>query len=121
MTDRSDIRLFAAMAKGKPLGELEKCPVCQELDWTGIHECKPEWEVVRKYEGYDIDPDEDFETIRADDADMAARRLADLRYSDWDYPGHVEIWVRENFESAWQKFELDIERVPSFSVSRKED
>lgn len=107
---------------------LDKCPTCGEyLIFPRGHRCKPVFEVAR---GEDYDPEDpeipdSIGEIRAADEEEAVINYSDARFSVWDYPvwdypKSFEIVVRKQGESAWTKYEVEVEPVPSFTATKKE-
>lgn len=81
------------------------------------HTCPPAWQAIR--EGY-CDPEDEstYYKVFAEDAEAAALELAKRCFSDWEYPSDFEIWVRKAESDPWEKFEITVETVPSFSANR---
>lgn len=81
------------------------------------HVCAPRWQAVRPEYG---DPEDESTFYKAfgHDAEAAALEVAERKFSDWDYPHNIEIWVRQNSTDEWKKFEISVESVPSFSASQ---
>jgi hypothetical protein len=109
--------VLAAVMQNRELGEFEKCPCCHIYDFMNIHQCKPTWEVIR----IDYNEEDDPVTVYADDAEAAAIKYADEQFSNWEYPSEVEIWARKSEDDPWQKFDVSVVSVPSFSTIRKEE
>lgn len=99
------------------MSSIKKCPVCQEFNLLGTHKCAPQWDVIRAEYNDEIDP----YVVFASNAEAAALKCAEKKFSDWDYPVEMELWVRENADHEWQKFDISVEPIPSFYVSRKLD
>lgn len=81
------------------------------------HVCPPSWQAVRPEYG---DPEDESTFYKAfgHDAESAALDVAERKFSDWEYPREVEIWVRKNAANEWVKFEITVQSVPSFSAER---
>lgn len=79
------------------------------------HECPPQWQAVRP-EYCDLEDESTFYEAFGREAGDAALDLAQRKFSDWEYPTNIEIWVRKNYEDEWCRFEISVESVPSFSV-----
>lgn len=79
------------------------------------HVCPPCWQAVRPEHG---DPDDESTFYKAfgTEAQYAAIDIAERKFSDWEYPREVEIWVRQNPTDEWIRFEISVESVPSFSA-----
>lgn len=54
-------------------------------------------------------------------AEYAALDIAERKFSDWDFPMEFEVWVRKNVREKWNKFEISVEIVPSFSAREIEE
>ncbi len=80
------------------------------------HECAPCWQSVRPEYG-DPEDESTFYNAFGEEAEDAALDIAERKFSDWEYPREVEIWVRKNPTDEWSKFEITVESVPSFSAS----
>ncbi len=93
-----------------------RCSRCGEYDFVQSHKCGKSWEAFCP--NYGEDP-EDARTVYADgEAKDAAEKFVDDHFSDWDYPQEVEVWVRENTESEWQKFTVTVEAAPVFTATK---
>jgi hypothetical protein len=93
------------------------CKDCGEFIYTScIHICPPSWQAIRP-EYCDPDDESTFYKAFGHDAEGAALELAERRFSDWEYPREIEIWVRKTAADNWQKFEITVESVPSFTAS----
>jgi hypothetical protein len=95
----------------------KECDICNEWDWTEKHICPPMWEIGREWE---IEDDECFDTIYAKSAEEAVLKYAEINFSNWEYPEQIEIWVRQVLGN-WEKFEVYVESVPSFSACKIEE
>lgn len=94
------------------------CDDCERyLSSFSQHVCPPKWQAVRPDTG---DPDNEASFYKAfgDDAESAALEIADRKFSDWDYPRDMEIWVRKTQDDQWEKYEITVQSVPSFSATR---
>ena len=80
------------------------------------HTCPPGWQAVRPEHG-DPEDESTFYNAFGEEAEDAALDIAERKFSDWEYPREVEIWVRQNPTDDWSKFEITVESVPSFSAS----
>jgi hypothetical protein len=80
------------------------------------HECPPCWQGILPNEG---DPEDESTFYKAfgHDAESAAIDIAERKFSDWEYPREVEIWVRQNPSDEWSRIEVSVESVLSFSAS----
>ena len=81
------------------------------------HKCPPRWQAVRPEYG-DPDDESTFYQAFGVDAEIAALELAERKFSDWEYPREVEIWVRKSPTDEWQRFEISVESVPLFSATQ---
>lgn len=101
------------------MSDYKKCPRCHEYGFMSRHTCPQAWEAY--VVDYDEDPENPERTAYGLDAEYAALWLAEAKFYDWECPKSMEIWVREDAEHPWQKFEIDVEPVPSFTASKVED
>lgn len=108
----NDAILINAIMKGKELGEFKRCRTCKELDYSNIHQCKPEYQAILK----DYHDENEPERVFANGMEAAALAFAENNFSNWDFPKHMEIWVRQHEGDQWAKFEITVEAVPSFSA-----
>ena len=90
----------------------ERCPICSEYGWQGSHRCKKFWFVRR--EEYDR---EDEEKAFGDDPVEAAEHYLERRFSDFDYPDSLTVFVVNMDETEEHKVDIEVEAVPSFSAS----
>jgi hypothetical protein len=97
------------------MSDYVRCPICHEYDWKSTHQCKPCWDVIRVEWHDEDDPRHSY----GYDAEAAVLKFAEDNFSNWEYPMSMEIWVRRTREEEWQKFEVDVETVPSFSAHLK--
>ena len=97
--------------------KFDRCQSCNRWDFMLEHRCPPMWDVIR--DGYhdEYNP----KKVRADTGKEAALIFAENGFSDWEYPMEMEIWVRENYDDPWQKFNIYVETVPSFYAERIKD
>jgi hypothetical protein len=103
-------------ANVKPLGEWGQCPTCKRYGHQGLHVCSPAWQAIL----VDYHDEEAPKTVYADgDAQQVAESFADQNFGNWDYPKEMEIWVRKDEYQPWQKFEVTVEMVPSFTATEK--
>jgi hypothetical protein len=94
------------------------CPNCHVFisDYSD-HVCLPKWQAL--VPDYDEMDGEDFRDAFGVNSESAALEIAERKFSDWEYPREIEVWVRQNPTDEWEKFEITVESVPSFSASRK--
>lgn len=92
-----------------------KCPICKEYGWKDIHTCQPAWDVIRP----DYHDENDPKCSYGYDAESAVIKFAEDNFYNWEYPNPIEIWIRKSEEDEWQKFEVEVESVPSFSAYKK--
>jgi hypothetical protein len=97
------------------MSSYEKCSVCHEYGFVASHKCKPSWEVFRFEYGDEDDPAQAF----GRDAEEAAISYSERHFADWEHPLDFEVWVRKSADDPWQKFDISVEAVPSFSASLK--
>lgn len=110
--------IIAAVTGNGNLVEYERCPICRNYGWTNTHKCPTKWQAIL-HEYYD--EEEPGYVYCNGDAQEAVELFADQNYSNWDYPRNMEIWVRKDTDEPWDKFDVYVEAVPSFSSSRKGD
>lgn len=81
------------------------CPTCGEFTLSPqYHRCPPEWE-ARDDEGND----DDWEVVRARDADDAAAKFAEESDSDSDGPRERTVLVREKGSEDVKRFAITFE------------
>ena len=97
-------------------GSYEKCRNCGEWGWSGSHACPPRWEAVAVNRG--DDPENPERHCFGADAESAALALAEDKFSDWEWPDEMVIWVRKEGDDEWQKFSISVEAVPSFTAQK---
>jgi len=84
-------------------------------EWKLPHTCPPRWECVEKEQGNEDEPVAFFSA--GYDEQRVAEEFAASRFDGTN--GHEwEIWVRKNEKSEWEKFNVSVESVPSFTASR---
>ena len=49
-------------------------------------------------------------------AEYAALEIAARKFSEWGHPMEFEVWVRKNALEKWNKFEISVEIISSFSA-----
>lgn len=96
-----------------PLGDFRTCSICGEHDFAGRHRCPPRFEAR-----YDHDDDSDFVAVYAADAQTAAERFHERRFSDMDYAMDVTVIVRDS-QRRRATYDVHVEAVPEFSGSLK--
>lgn len=79
------------------------------------HECPPLWQAVRPEYGDPQDASTFYDAFGID-AEHAALDIAERKFSDWEYPREVEVWVRKSPTDEWSRFTISIESVPSFTA-----
>lgn len=79
------------------------------------HACPPSWQAIR-HDYCDPEDESTFYKAFGHDAEHAALDIAERKFSEWEYPRSVEIWVRKNQNESWIKFEVLVEAVPSFTA-----
>lgn len=96
------------------MSRFDWCSNCGELCYDN-HKCDPEWQAV-------LNEDEDFlYKAFGHDGESAVLNLAERRFPEWDYPEEMEIWVKKETDTEWQKFDVMVELSPSFSATPKKD
>jgi hypothetical protein len=80
--------------------------------WLDSHKCPPKWEVCRPEYGDEDDPDFSY----GEDQEEAITNYCDNRFSDWEYPQMIKVWIRANEDSEWEKFMVEVHSVPEFEV-----
>jgi hypothetical protein len=98
------------------MSEYERCEKCHKWDWIKRHKCPPKWYAV--VDGYNDEDDPGI--VYARTAEDAATGYADENFAALEYPDDVEVWVRESPDDPWQKFDVSVESIPSFSATPKE-
>lgn len=98
------------------LGTWGDCPICGKRDYSGLHRCKPQWEVRAEDE-----PDE-WMTIRTAHADDAACAFVHRRDSFSEYGrviAQMRVLVRKLGDPDTEVcFEVWGEVVPSYTAVR---
>ena len=96
-----------------------KCTICGEWVREDDHKCMPKWDMVVPSKG--DDPELPERVCYAADAKSAALKLVEEKFSDWEYPDNIEIWVRPFGDiDQWEKYEVEVEVVPSFEATKIE-
>lgn len=95
------------------MSSFERCSNCGEYDFLDKHKCQDEWQAIRA----EYHDERDYEKAFGYDAESAALKYAENNFSLWRWPEKMEIWVRKPGETAWRKFQITVEAVPSFSAS----
>jgi hypothetical protein len=98
------------------MSDYVKCSICKEYGWKDTHQCQPSWDIIRA----DYHDEDDPQRSYGYDAESAVIKFAEDNFSNWEYPNSIEIWIRVSEDDEWQKFEVEVESVPSFSAYRKE-
>lgn len=93
----------------------DKCKICGEYVFLEDHKCKPLWEAIE----VDCDDENEPQKTFGFDAESAAIRYAERNFDRWEYPEEVEIWVRKP-SAEWQKFNIYVEFIPSFTAEKKD-
>jgi hypothetical protein len=52
--------------------------------------------------------------VEAYDAETAVQDWCNTKFSDWDYPKDITIFVREVGTETWTKYEIEVVPVPDF-------
>ncbi len=93
-----------------------RCPNCERYEFLSRHKCPPEWQVILN--DYD-DPDEPRRAF-GETSEDAVLDVAERKFEEWDCPSNMELWVRKSSDDPWEKFDISVEAVPSFSANRKD-
>ncbi len=93
------------------MGKFLNCSKCGKYDGIN-HQCPPEWEAIHADYG---DEDEPEKVYSYHGAGCVAEEFASLRFSSWDYPDEMEIWVRQP-GLTWIKFNVSVQPVPEFTA-----
>ena len=92
-----------------------RCKNCGEYDLLKDHKCRPQWEAI----AVDYDDEDDPQKAFGYSAESAAIHFAEQNFSNWEYPEELEAWIRKPGDEEWQKFNVEVEMVPSFTVMKK--
>lgn len=106
--------------------ERRKCPVCGEYDYFGAkfleHRCKPAFECRAEWQ----DGDDDWQIVRAVDAESAAAQFAeryDCEGGDYSIVSRkmsdaVVIQVRKPDEKTFERWSIEAESVPTYYATK---
>ena len=79
-----------------------------------MNKCSPKWQAIL----YEYDDENAPKQAFGFDPEVAALSFAEDNFSAWEYPEKMEIWIRKPGDIEWQKFEVTVESVPSFSATK---
>lgn len=113
------------------MSDFQRCPICRDFGWFGehaarfgSHQCKPTWECRPEW----YSDDDDWSTVHATDAELAAEKFAERYDCDGgDYSivsnkmrGDVIIFVRKPGDETFEKFSIEAEAVPTYHATKIE-
>lgn len=111
--------MVVRMLAGMTVGLLGKCPICDEMDFSGRHTCQPVWQVCMEDE-----PDE-WQRVRARDAEEAACTFVANRDSFGEYGQVIDsaaVLVApldcDDAAAAAVRYEVYGEICPSYTAHR---
>ncbi len=93
--------------------DFERCKICNEYDWADTHECKPRWDI------YEVNfDDSERRYAYGRDVEEAVEKYVALMFAEWEYPNEMEIKIRKDSIEEWQIFNVQVDMVPDFIVTR---
>lgn len=98
-----------------PMRNFEKCKICNEYDWEDTHKCNPKWDI---YEVNFDDPSEKYYAY-GEYIEEAVEKYVSLMFTEWEYPNEMEIKIRKDSSEDWQTFNIDVDMIPDFMVTKK--
>ena len=92
----------------------EQCKVCGQWGYMP-HKCPPVWEVFMP----DYGDEDEADLAHGEDEEIAVGNYAALMFERREHPIDMEIWSRKDETEEWHKWNITVEDIPSFEITRR--